>query len=208
MKRSLAALSALILVVAVLSLRGDTQKPRGKPRTMDPGSMTQLVFFAVLEGLYEDGVSTDDVDRILAVDPKTKAWRFEEHFVYGCPLCMPAFDAMALYRSRPVFHGRKDSADTFGPGLEPALKKKLESAQKSDQLEAIQTLVNRWVGRRLDSMRLTKDEREQWTAVIEEGRQKGMGLLQTAQAGNRNEYLGWKGCAICDGSAGACQGAR
>ena len=208
MKRYLVALTVLVLTLGALSLRGDTQKPRGKPRTIDPGSMTQLVFFAVLEGLYEDGVSTDDVERILAVDPKTKASRLEEHFVYSCPLCMPAFDAMVLYRSRQGFYGRKDNADTFGPGLELGLRKKLESAQKTDQLEAIQTLVNRWVSRRLDSMRLTKDEREQWTAVIEEGRQKGMTYLQTAQAGNRNEYLGWKGCAICDGSAGACQAAR
>jgi hypothetical protein len=208
MKRYLAALPVLVLILGVFSLRGDTQKPRGKPRIIDPGSMTQLVFFAVLEGLYEDGVSTEDVDRILAVDPKTKALRLEEHFVYGCPLCLPTFDAMVLYRSRPTFHGRKNSADTFGPGLEPALKKKLDSVQKADQLEAIQALVNRWVGRRLDSMRLTKDEREQWTAMIEEGRQKGMASLQAAQAGNRNEYLGWKGCAICDGSAGACQATR
>jgi hypothetical protein len=208
MKRYLAALTVLVLILGVLSLRGDTQKPPGKPRIIDPGSCTQLVFFAVLEGLYEDGVSTDDVDRILAVDPRTKQPRLEEHFVYACPLCMPVFDAMVLYRSRPRFHGRKDSADTFGPGLESALKKKLDSVQKADQLEAIQTLVNRWVGRRLDSMRLTKDEREQWTAVIEEGRQKGMAFIQAVQAGNRNEYLGWRGCAICDGSAGACQATR
>lgn len=208
MKRYFAALSVLVLIFCVISLRGDTQKPREKPRIIDPGSCTQLVFFAVLEGLYEDGVSTDDVERILAVDPRTKQPRLEEHFVYSCPLCMPAFDAMVLYRSRPNFYGRKDSADTFGPGLEPAIKKKLDSAQKADQLEAVQTLVNRWVGRRLDSMRLTKDEREQWTAVIEEGRQKGMAFLQAVQAGNRNEYLGWKGCAICDGSAGACQATR
>jgi hypothetical protein len=208
MKRYLVLLTLLVVIFGVLSLRGDTQKPRGNPRIIDPGASAQLVFFAVLEGLYEDGVSTDDADRLLAVDPKTKQPQFEQHFVYGCPLCMPAFDAMVVYRSRPRFHGRKDNADTFGPGLEASIKKKLESAQKTDQLEAIQTLVTRWVGRRLDSMRLTKEEREQWTAVIEDGRQKGMGFLQTAQAGNRNEYLGWKGCAICDGSAGACQTSR
>ena len=115
MKRYLAALPVLVLILGVLSLRGDTQKPREKPRIIDPGSMTQLVFFAVLEGLYEDGVGTDDVDRILAVDPKTKQPRLEEHFVYSCPLCMPAFDAMVLYRSRPNFYGRKDSSDNFGP---------------------------------------------------------------------------------------------
>jgi hypothetical protein len=208
MKRYLATLAVVVAVFGVLSLRGDTRKPRDKPQVIDPTACSQLVFFAVLEGLYEDGVSTDDVERILAVDPRTKQPRFSEHFVDACPLCMPAFDAFQLYRSRPMFYGRKDSIDKFGPGLELILAKKLHSDQKADLLEAIQALVNRWVSRRLDSMRLTKDEREQWTAVIEEGRKRGMTNLQQGQAGNRNEYVGWKGCAICDGTAGACQAGR
>jgi hypothetical protein len=197
-----------IAIGGVLSLRGDTQKPREKPRVVDSAYLPQLVFFAVLEGLYEDGVSTGDVNRILAVDPRTQQPQFHEHFVDACPLCVPAFDAFALYRSRPQFYCRKDSADTFGPGLDPLVAKKLHSEMKADQLEAIQTLVNRWVIRRLEMMRLTKDEREQWTAVIEEGRKRGMDRLQQAQAANQNEYFGWKGCAICDGTAAACHMAR
>lgn len=197
-----------ITVLGVLSVRGDTRKPRERPRVIDPAYCPQLVFFAVLEGLYEDGVSTEDVNRVLAVDPRTNQAHFSEHFVDACPLCVPAFDAFVLYRSRPRFYQRKDSADTFGPGLDPISVKKLHSNMKADQLEAIQTMVNRWVIRRLESMRLTKDEREQWTAVIEEGRRKGMGQLQQAQAAKQNEYPGWKGCAICDGAAAACRMAR
>jgi hypothetical protein len=197
-----------ITVVGVLSLRGDTQKPHERPQVIDPGACSQLVFFAVLEGLYEDGVSSDDVNRILAVDPRTNQPQFSENFVGACPLCLPAYDAFVLYRSRPRFYGRKDSADTFGPGLEPILAKKLHSDLKADQLEAIQTMVSRWISRRLMSMRLTKDEREQWIAIIEEGRKKGMDQLQHAQAANQNEYFGWKGCAICDGTARACRMAR
>jgi hypothetical protein len=208
MNRRWAALAMVMTLCGVLSLRGDTQKPRDKPLVIDPSSCSQLVFFAVLEGLYEDGVSTDDVNRILAVDPVTKLPRYSEHFVSACPLCLPAFDAFQLYRSRAMFYGLKVAKNTFGPGLDPILAKKLHSDQKADQMDAIQTLVNRWVSRRLDSMRLTKDEREQWTAVIEEGRRNGMQRLQEVQAGNGNEYLGWKGCAVCDGTAGACQASR
>src|SRR5436309_3051123 len=65
-----------IAVVGVLSLRGDTQRPRDKPRVIDSAYLPQLVFYAVLEGLYEDGVSTDDVNRILAVDPRTQQPQF------------------------------------------------------------------------------------------------------------------------------------
>jgi len=208
MKSYRALMVAAVAVLGALSLRGDTQRPRDKPRVIDSAYLPQLVFYAVLEGLYEDGVSTDDVNRILAVDPRTRQPQFHEHFVDACPLCAPAFDAFVLYRSRPRFHCRKDSADTFGSGLDPILAKKLRSDGKADQLEAIQTMVNRWVIRRLEGMRLTKDEREQWTAVIEEGRRQGMGRLQQAQAANQNEYLGWKGCAICDGTAAACHMAR
>ena len=197
-----------VVVLGVLSLRGDTQKPRDKPPVIGPACCSQLVFFAVLEGLYDDGVSTADVDRILADDPRTKQPQFNEHFVDACPLCLPAFDACQLYRSRPKFYGLKESKDTFGPGLDPILAKKLRSEAKADQLEAIRTMVNRWVIRRLEAMRLTKDEREQWTAVIEEGRRQGMGRLQRTQAANQNEYFGWKGCAICDGTSEACHMAR
>ena len=208
MKSYRALMVAAVAVLGVLSLRGDTQKPREKPRVIDPASCSQLVFFAVLEGLYKDGVSTEDVNRILAVDPRTKQPQFHEHFVDACPLWLPAFDAFVVYRSRPGFYGRKDSADTFGPGLDPILAKKLRSDGMADQLEAIQTMVNRWIIRRLEGMRLNKDEREQWTAVIEEGRRQGMGRLQQVQAANQNEYFGWKGCAICDGTAAACHMAR
>jgi hypothetical protein len=208
MNRNVGVLIFVVAAFGALSLRGDNRKPRDKPNLIDPQSRSQLIFFAVVEGCYEDGLSTADVDQILGVDPRTKQLRYSEHFVGCCPLCMPAFDAFQLYRSRPRFYGLKEAIDKFGPGLEPDLAKKLHSDQKADQLEAIQNLVNRWVSRRLDSMRLTKDEREQWTAVIEEGRRKGMQGLQQAQAGNQNEYVGWKGCAICDGSAGASQTAR
>ncbi len=132
MNRNWAALATVIAVFGVLSLRGDTQKPRDKPRVIDPGSSGQLVFFAVLEGLYEDGVSTDDVERILAIDPATKQPQYSEHFVGACPLCLPAFDAFQLYRSRPMFYGRKEAIDKFGPGLDPILVKKLHSDQKAD----------------------------------------------------------------------------
>src|SRR5262245_60918988 len=47
---------------------------------------SQTVFFAVLEGLYRDGVSTEVVELALAGDPATRQW---DLFVYACPLCTP-----------------------------------------------------------------------------------------------------------------------
>jgi hypothetical protein len=201
-------LAVLLGVIMAPSLCGlpDRQRPVERVGSVDISACQQMIFFAVLEGLYLDGVSTEDVERILAVDPKTHLPQFQEHFVYACPLCMPAFDAFQLYRSRPQFFGRKDNSDTFGIGLDPIVQRKLRSSKKADQLEAIQGLIDKWVRRRLDSMRLSKGERAEWDQAMQEGRSKGMGLLRQQQAnGAQIQYAGWKGCAICDGAAGACQ---
>src|SRR5215467_14071305 len=52
---------------------------------------SQLVFFAVLEGLYRDGVSNDIVDLIVPPNKDGQSRFDSEHFVYACPLCHPAF---------------------------------------------------------------------------------------------------------------------
>jgi hypothetical protein len=172
-------------------------------------SVRTLVMFAVLEGLYTDGVSDDDVDAILAIDPKTKQPRFDAHFVNCCPLCHPAFDAFALYRSRPGFSQQwKDGRwkNNYGTGLDANLSKQLHSEKQADQLAAIQQLVDTWVRRRLDSMRLTTVERGAWSNAIEDGRKQGMQGLTNLQRGGGNPD--WKGCAICDGTAEACKKPR
>jgi hypothetical protein len=156
----------------------------------------QMVFFAVLEGLYTDGVSNETVDLII---PDGK---FHEHFVDCCPLCQPAFEAIRLYRSRQEFIGFQRPPDTFGKGLDAKVVATLRSAKKTERLEAIQGLVNTWTGRRLESMRLSKEERADWSRRLEERRKQGMAQLQRCQAQGQG-YAGWKSCAICDGSAAA-----
>jgi hypothetical protein len=188
----------------------EAKKPAEKNAVTEV-AVNQMVFFAVLEGLYTDGVSNEVVDLILHIDPKTKAPRFNEHFVDHCPLCHPAFDAFVLYRSRPSFSlARKDGRnDTFGCGLGPGIVAQLKSAERADRRAAIQTLVTTWVSRRLESMRLTAEEREEWAKGIEEGRRQGMGFLRQYQGGGpKGPYADWKGCPVCDGTAGACKKPR
>jgi hypothetical protein len=203
--------ATVVLCLSTSAKPPDNDKPGEKnaPREV---SATPLVFFAVLEGLYIDGVSDADVDAILAIDPKTKQARFEEHFVAQCPLCHPAFDAFVLYRSRRDFSQQfKDGhwKNSFGKGLDPVLSKKLHSDNKAEQLEAIQKLVDTWVRRRLDSMRLSPEEQVAWSKALEDGRRQGMDRLRQMQGGGgNNAYTDWKGCAICDGAAGACKKLR
>src|SRR2546429_752891 len=97
-----------MLSAAVVSVVGEGVAPTShvqQPWTQSRAS--QLVFFAVLEGLYRDGVSNDTVDLIIPPGANGAA-RFEpEHFVYACPLCHPAFEAFSLYRHRKEIFGFK-----------------------------------------------------------------------------------------------------
>ena len=152
----------------------------------------------MLEGLYRDGVSNDAVDLIIPPGQNGKP-RFDlEHFVYACPLCEPAFEAFRLYRQRGEFYGFKARLDTFGPGLDEALEARLRSQDAGEQRQAIEDLISRWVGERLDLMRLSDAEREATTHEMEEGRKQGMNGLKPGSQTRTN-------CPICDGSFGACK---
>ena len=150
-----------------------------------------MVFFAVLEGLYRDGVSSETVDLILKKD-------YNEHFVYCCPLCHPAYEAFVLYRGRPRFYGLKGDISNFGFGLDEKLEKKLRSENRSDRLEVIQTMIQQYVRQRVKMMRLSAKEEAELSAEMAKGRNKGMDALpRTPILANE------KRCAICDGSVGA-----
>jgi hypothetical protein len=158
---------------------------------------SQLVFCAVLEGLYRDGVSNRDVDLIIPPGKDGQPTFDKEHFVYACPLCHPAFEAFRLYRQRQPFFGMKAPVDTFGPGLDPALAAGLRSPLAAQRRETIERLINRWVRQRLDLMRLSDTEHDAITREIQQGRKQGMRALDPTSQSRTN-------CPICDGSFGAC----
>ena len=162
---------------------------------------SQMVFFAVLEGLYYDGVSNADVD--LIIPPAKNGPKFDlEHFVYACPLCHPAFEAFRLYRQRDRIYGLKASIDTFGPGLDKSISEKLRSNNPNQRRQAIEGLISRWVGQRLEMMRLTPSERAAITSEMEQGRKQGMGGLKAVSEQTSQTRTN---CPICDGSFGACK---
>lgn len=164
-----------------------------------PGSST--IFYAVLEGLYDEGVGNDDVDILLRAD---KATQRLVHFVPGCPLCLPTIDALRLYRLRPKFYGLKGEPDSFGDGL-PERERTLLRGSDDEQRQVLQAFVERSLQRRMASLRLTAAERTQWELVLHEMREKGTMLLRAAQSHDASVLGGAKGCAACDGlhAAGA-----
>lgn len=169
---------------------------------------SQLVFFSVLEGLYRDGVSQETVKALLPEGQR----EMTHSFVYACPLCHPTFEAFRIYSMRKPYHGPKgDAVDTFGKGLNAAQKVQLKSKDPNERRAALQSLIDRWVGQRLDLMRLSNDERLEIAAKIKKLKEAGERTLKGFQAGRNGDYFkdiydGWETCPSCDGSAkGACR---
>jgi hypothetical protein len=162
----------------------------------------RALFFAALEGLYEDGVDDAVVERVIELDPATNGPR---HFVPGCPICLPTFDAFRTYRARPPFHGRKIEANTFGPGLDEALRRRLLDADDAVFAAALEELVQRWTTRRLELLRLDDAERARWSIELAERRKRGMEVLLGARSNpSAGAFAAMRSCPSCDGAAGAC----
>jgi hypothetical protein len=161
----------------------------------------KMVFFAVLEGLYEDGVSNEAVDNIVG---RTKDGKVEirHTFVFQCPLCHPVYEAFRLYQQRPAF---RDKGDSFGKGIDPKLETNIRSTALRTRQGALQTLVHRWVERRLSGMGLSDEQRKDWARRLEERSNQGNALLSKLQ-GTDPWYGGWGYgfCAACRGCTDVC----
>ena len=197
--------TAALAGIAALKLGGAGDLSASNPSKLWAETQAgQLVFFAVLEGLYRDGAKDDDVDLVIPPGENGKPKFDQEHFVYACPLCHPAFEAFRLYRQREYFYGFKAQVNTLGPGLDQGIKKRLRSQNADERRQAIEGLTSRWVSQRLKMMRLTDAEREAITREVEQGRKQGMGGLKNAtQSGQTGQSR--TNCPICDGSFGACK---
>jgi len=166
-----------------------------------PGEDFELLFFATLEGLYQDGVSNEIVDALLARDASGQA----QMFVPGCPICIPVRNAFEVYRARPEITGFKARFDTFGDGLAPELAERCLDPYLDARLAALHELVERWVDARFDALRLSEAERDDWRGRLEGMRKKGTLSLRSYQ--RDGAYAGLKNCAVCDG-ANEALGAR
>src|SRR4051794_38029157 len=105
-KCSLLLVLGLIVTLSQLSSADPPKSEAPKKETKPPADwkedpVCKMVFFAVLEGLYEDGVANEAVDNIVG---KTKDGKTEirHTFVFQCPLCHPVYEAFRLYQHRPM----------------------------------------------------------------------------------------------------------
>lgn len=165
----------------------------------------QGIFFAVLEGLYREGVSSEVARAIVAVDPVTLQ---SLSFVPGCPICSPALDAFLVYLERPPFRGKKfHDVDTFGAGLPEAQAALLTGTDLPARRRALRGLVERWTDAYLDRMRLDPVERDEWHRAFAARAEKGMAILVELQRSGEALYGDFDECPLCAGAeAGSAVG--
>jgi hypothetical protein len=161
----------------------------------------KMVFFAVLEGLYEDGVSNEAADNIVGKTKDGKA-EIRHTFVFECPLCHPVYEAFRLYQQRPEF---RDSGNAFGKGIDPKLETSLRSTVLRTRQGALQVLVHRWVERRLSQMGLTAEQKQDWARRLEERSKQGDERLRKLRGTDPWYQLwGYGFCAACRGCTDVC----
>ncbi|HEV7406699.1 MAG TPA: hypothetical protein VGO11_27360 [Chthoniobacteraceae bacterium] len=169
----------------------------------------QFLFFATLEGLYRDGVSSADVDALLARKGADGGYL---NFIYTCPICMPVEGAIETYKLRPrIDHMKVENHQTeertFGFGLPKETSDALRSEKASVRLGAVNELVSQWVAYRMDHSGFTDDQKKALIEKLKKGREEGMKALQGfAKDANgpgslKNFAPGYEGgdeCAICN----------
>lgn len=169
----------------------------------------RFVFFAVLEGCYEDGLTEEAID--LIVPKQEDGYRqMTINFVYNCPLCCPAFDAFHTYSLRARFScGKKNLKDdpynTFGTDLDEDVMRQLAKPGLECR-NALQSLIEKWVNARMERMRFTPDEAKTLRDELASMRKEGEASLKRFQNNAHGErlmkaYKGWTSCPICSGSS-------
>ena len=203
MKTALIALLALRLCLPVL-VQGKP-KPEDTKKTIEwqKEEMCQFVFFAVLEGLYRDGVQNEIVDAIIGDKIEKKENKVKTHFVFRCKLCHATYEAFRTYRNRPAFMQTK-GASTFGNGVDLNRLKKLRSNDARTRIYAMGGLVRPWIMHRIKETRKTAEEKTAMKKQFEKYALEGADLLKTHKRAKDGFYLDWSFYGSCQ----ACEAAK
>ena len=203
---SLMLLLAFLPASLACAQTNPTEKPRFSSLTDDT---SRFIFYSVLEGLYEDGLSNADVDQILLKNEGESYF----NFIYSCPVCTATIQALQSYRNRPEhLYSLKSDDSTFGTGLSPALHAALYSGDTRRRLGAINLLMQGWMDRRIKSLHLPVEEQAKLLAKLEDKRREGMDALESFRHYGHGRdfgvtkaapaYVDLDECAVCNGAVG------
>ena len=165
--------------------------------------MCQFVFFAVLEGLYRDGVQNEIVDAIIGEKIAKKGDKVKTHFVFRCKLCHATYEAFRTYRNRPAFMQTKGPS-TFGKGANLTLVTKLSSNDARTRIYTMGAMIRPWIMHRIKETRKTPEEKTAMKKNFIKYAQEGSELLSNHKRAKDGFYLDWSFYGSCQ----ACEAAK
>jgi mono/diheme cytochrome c family protein len=148
----------------------------------DAAEVQRFLAFAVFEGLWEDGADPALAGQI-AREP------YEEWFVPKCTICHGVRQGLLSYASAPD----ETMGGSRGQAFPKELAAGLRSSKREERLKALGTLVDRYVARRLDRLKLSDDERASFRDALARYKKLAMAILLKAK------FPG--GCPSCTGAS-------
>src|SRR2546428_204151 len=119
------------------------------PKPIGMGDMHRFLFFAVFEGLWEDGANVALIKQV-----RLNPW---DLFIGKCPICNAVGQGFDVYSAAPRPLG--EHVEGKGTGLPIEIASDLRSFQRDSRLRGLDHLVDRYVKRRFERIRMTDGER-------------------------------------------------
>jgi hypothetical protein len=167
-----------ISLVAALTLAAPAWTAQVKPGPLDPAEFLRK---AVAEGLKEDGADRAFVKDCIA-DKR-------ELFVLKCPICEPV-------RNGFVEHANAKEPVT-GKGIPKDIVDDLKNPVRLAQLKAIERLVDRYVSRHYERLKMSADDRQKMQAEMDVRKKEGM-KMKALGSPKFGDF-----CPSCNGAAKA-----
>lgn len=195
-------LSVIFLVMVSSAQGGETTKPaKGAPSedvTWQDSEAGRFVFFAVLEGLYEEGVSKEVVD--LVINPAREMDNKVKHtFVFQCDICHAAYEAFVLYSRRQTFQ-RSSGRDTFGKGVDEKTIHALKTGDATARVYALGSMVRPWIAARVVKMKLSKEKQDELVQTLMQFKHEADKKLSTFRKEDAlyKDWIFYGGCQACE----------
>jgi hypothetical protein len=196
---------AMLVAVVLFSVAHAAEEPKAaaKPDSdlvkWQDSEAGQFVYFAVLEGLFRDGVPNDVVD--LVINPARDLDNKVKHvFVLECDICHAAYEAFVFYRKRQVFQ-KSGGRDTFGNGVKEQIVTGLKHEDARTRVYALGAMMRPWILARVEQQKLSREKQEELVTVLlnfKSEANKKLDVLRKSDPLYKDWGVWYGGCQACE----------